>query len=52
MLQMNRQQAVLELVLLHPLFNFARELAKPAAAGRDGQFMEGLAQHFKVTGET
>ena len=35
MLQMNRQQAVLELVLIHPLFNFARELAKPTTAGWD-----------------
>jgi hypothetical protein len=35
MLQMNRQQAVRELVLIHPLFNFARELAKPATAGWD-----------------
>jgi hypothetical protein len=35
------------LVLIHPLFNFARELAKPAIAGRDRQFMESLAQHGK-----
>jgi len=45
---MQRQQAVLETILLHPPFNFARELAKPAAAGRDRQFMEGLAEHFEI----
>jgi len=35
MLQMNRQQAVLEPVLLHPFFNFAREFQQPPTARRD-----------------
>jgi len=35
--------------LVHPFFNFARELAKPRDRRvGDRQFMEGLAEHSKV----
>ena len=41
--QMQCQQAVLELVFVHPFFDLAREFIKPAPARRNGQFVKSSA---------
>jgi hypothetical protein len=46
-LQVNRQQPLLELITLHPRLNFAGELMQTAMARGDGQFVGKLAKHGK-----
>jgi hypothetical protein len=47
-LQMNREQTVVEFILREPFFHLARELVKPASARGNRQLLEKLAQHFEI----